>query len=80
LFVDIANYLAIGKLQPQLSAKEKHKVVKTNAPYSWIIDGKLYKTSIYMIIRRCVREYEVPTILKACHDEPCGGNFADKRT
>eukprot|EP00253_Pinus_taeda_P030398 PITA_30398 len=25
------------------------------------------------------REDEMPNILKACHDEPCGGNFADKR-
>lgn len=22
----------------------------------------------------------MPKILKACHDEPCGGHFADKRT
>eukprot|EP00253_Pinus_taeda_P035980 PITA_35980 len=29
---------------------------------------------------RCVREDEMPDILKACHDEPCGGHFADKRT
>jgi hypothetical protein len=32
------------------------------------------------MIRRCVREDEMPEILKACHDEPCGGHFADKRT
>ena len=33
-----------------------------------------------MIIRRCVREGETFDILKSCHDEPCGGHFADKRT
>eukprot|EP00253_Pinus_taeda_P036484 PITA_36484 len=31
-------------------------------------------------IRRCIREDEVYDILKACHDGPCGGHFADKRT
>ena len=31
-------------------------------------------------IRRCVREDEVHDLLKAAHDEPYGGNFADKRT
>eukprot|EP00253_Pinus_taeda_P022517 PITA_22517 len=31
-------------------------------------------------IRRCIREDEVYDILKACHDRPCGGHFADKRT
>eukprot|EP00253_Pinus_taeda_P007507 PITA_07507 len=33
-----------------------------------------------MIIRRCVRNDEVLDILKSCHDEPCGGHFAVKRT
>ena len=28
----------------------------------------------------CVREDEIHGILKACHDEPCGVHFADKRT
>ena len=32
------------------------------------------------MIRRCVREEEMFDILKACHYEPCGGHFADKRT
>jgi len=32
------------------------------------------------MIRRCVREDDMPDILKACHDEPCGGHFTDKRT
>eukprot|EP00253_Pinus_taeda_P011648 PITA_11648 len=32
------------------------------------------------MIRRCVREDEMLDILKACHDEPCDGHFADKRT
>jgi len=33
-----------------------------------------------MHIRRCVREDEIFDILKACHDGPCGGHFADRRT
>jgi hypothetical protein len=32
------------------------------------------------MIRKCVREDEILDILRACHDEPCGGHFADKRT
>ena len=34
----------------------------------------------YLDIKRCVREDQIHSILKACHDEPCGGDFADKRT
>ena len=33
-----------------------------------------------MEIRRSVREEEIHNIMKAFHDEPCGGHFADKRT
>jgi len=33
-----------------------------------------------MHIRRCVCEDEIFDILKACHDGPCGGHFADRRT
>ena len=33
-----------------------------------------------MIIRKCVHKDEIYDILKASHDEPCGGHFADKRT
>lgn len=33
-----------------------------------------------MHIRRCVREDEIFEILKSCHDQPCGGHFADRRT
>jgi hypothetical protein len=33
-----------------------------------------------LIICRCVREDELFDIFKACHDEPYGGNFADKQT
>jgi len=32
-----------------------------------------------IIIRKCVHEDEMLDILKACHNEPCGGNFIDKR-
>ena len=42
--------------------------------------NELFKTGPDCVIRRCVRENEMPDILKACHDEPCGGHFADKRT
>eukprot|EP00253_Pinus_taeda_P027832 PITA_27832 len=33
-----------------------------------------------MQIRRCVRQDKIFDILKACHDQPCGGHFTDRRT
>lgn len=32
-----------------------------------------------MAIQRSVRDNEMLDILKAFHDEPCGGNFSDRR-
>ena len=42
--------------------------------------GDIYKTSLDLIIRQCVREDEIHDILKAIHDGPCGAHFLDKRT
>ena len=32
-----------------------------------------------MHICRCIQEDEIYDILHACHDEPCGGDFTDRR-
>jgi hypothetical protein len=78
-YADIANYLVAGKLPSHLSYREKKSSVHQSARYSWI-GGYLFNTGPDQEIRRCVREDEVYDILKACHDGPCGGHFADKRT
>ena len=78
-FADIVNYLSSGKLPSYFSPREKRQVIKQSARYSWIT-GDLFYTRNDLIIRRCIREDEILDILKACHDEPCGGNFVDKMT
>jgi len=42
--------------------------------------GDLFKLGPDQILRHCVREEEVFDILLSCHDGPCGGHFAVKRT
>eukprot|EP00253_Pinus_taeda_P010140 PITA_10140 len=44
------------------------------------LDKWVSHTGLDQEIRRCIREDEVYDILKDCHDGPCGGHFADKRT
>eukprot|EP00253_Pinus_taeda_P008815 PITA_08815 len=78
-YADIANYLVVGKLPSHLSHREKRKIIQQSARYSWI-SGCLFHTGIDQEIRRCVGEDEIYDVLKACHDDPCGGHFADKRT
>eukprot|EP00253_Pinus_taeda_P034665 PITA_34665 len=76
---NIANYLAAGKFPQYLSSKEKRTIIQQISTYTWI-DGNLYHTGPDFQIMRCVREDEVFDILKACHEEPCGGHFTDKWT
>eukprot|EP00253_Pinus_taeda_P017120 PITA_17120 len=78
-FVDIANYLVSAQFPPHLSSKEKSRIVRKSAPFTWI-GGYMFKLGPDQILKRCVREEEVFDILLTCHDGPCGGHFAAKRT
>ena len=44
------------------------------------MNGDIFYIGYDLIIRGCVRKDELLEILKSCHDEPCSGHFADKRT
>jgi len=78
-FVDIANYLVSAQFPPHLSSKEKSRIMRKSAPFTWI-GGNLFKLGPDQILRRCVREEEVFDILLTCHSGPCGGHFVAKRT
>eukprot|EP00253_Pinus_taeda_P029356 PITA_29356 len=78
-YADIANYLVVGKLPSHLPHREKRKIIQQSARYSWI-SGCLFHTGLNQEIRRCIGEDQIYDVLKACHDGPCGGHFADKRT
>ena len=61
-----------------MTSKENKRIIKQSARHIWV-NGYLFYIQYDLIIRRCVRKDEVLDILKACHDKPCGGYFADKR-
>jgi len=77
-FANIENYLVSAQFPAYLSSKEKSKIVRKSAPFTWI-GGNLFKLGPDQILRRCVREEEFFDILLTCHDGPCGGHFAAKR-
>eukprot|EP00253_Pinus_taeda_P034078 PITA_34078 len=78
-YADVSNYLAVGKLPKHLTLNEWKQIVQRSGRFSWI-GGYLFQIGADMHIRRCVREDEILDILKACHDGPCGGHFADRGT
>ena len=78
-FADVDNYLVTRKFPSHLFPTDKRNIIQDSEKYSWITN-ELYKTGPDLMIRTCVREDEMLDILKACHDELCGGHFADQRT
>eukprot|EP00253_Pinus_taeda_P034082 PITA_34082 len=78
-FADIEIYLVSAQFPPHVSLKEKSKIMRKSAPFTWI-RGNLFKLGPYQVLRRCVREEEVFDILLTCHDGLCGDHFAARRT
>ena len=78
-YADISNYIAANKIPAHFSYKERKLLVEKSLCFSWI-DNLLFYIGLDQVMRRCVREDETYGILHACHNEPCAGNFAAKRT
>lgn len=78
-FSDIENYLISESFPPNLSPREKNKIVRKSSPFTWI-GGNIFRLGPGQILRICVREEEVFDTLSSCHDGPCGGHFFVKRT
>ena len=49
-FVDIANYLEIGKIPNHLSPHEKRRIIVQSSNYSWV-DNDFFCTGLDLIIR-----------------------------
>ncbi|XP_059663606.1 uncharacterized protein LOC132309307, partial [Cornus florida] len=65
-FADIVNYLATSKLPINWSKQEKDRFFANIQKYYWE-DPILFRYCPDQIIRRCVPESEVPSILAFCH-------------
>ncbi|XP_040956096.1 uncharacterized protein [Gossypium hirsutum] len=78
-YADIVNFLATGSLPTELARSVRDKL-RGNARYYIWDDPYLWKHCSDQIIRRCVPETEVTSILNFCHAEACGGHFGPKRT
>ena len=75
-YENIVNYLATNILLPGLSKAQRDKIksdAKHFVPYLW-------KHCADQVIRRCVPENEIISILTFCHSYACEGHFGAKRT
>lgn len=78
-YADIVNYLVTGSTPKELPRSKRDKIKSDSKYYMWD-DPYLWKQGSFQIIRRCVSDDEVTSILEFCHSYACGGHFGPTRT
>ena len=78
-YADLANYLESGIIPDGYSSQHKKKFFYNVKRHFWE-DPFLYRLCVDGIIRRCVPQEEIPSIISHCHDLPCGGHASTSKT
>ena len=78
-YADIVNYLVTSQFPPDSSRWQRDKIKKEAKRYIWD-EPYLWKYCADQVIRRCVEQKEVQSILNFCHSYACGGHFGPQTT
>lgn len=78
-FADIVNFLATGQIPSHWNAQDRKKFLVEVRNFFWD-DPYLFKYCPDQIIRRCVPNHEIHTIISFCHNGACGGHFSVNKT
>ena len=73
-FADYVNYLVAKVIPPEFIYQQKKRFFAKLKHYYWE-EPILYKHCVDQVIRQCVLEDEMGSILNHCHTLPCGGAF-----
>ena len=78
-YAHIVNYLVRGELPPNCSKAQRERIKGESKYYVWD-DPYLWKHCVDKIIRRCLPDNEVQSVLIFCHSYACGGHFGPNKT
>ena len=78
-FTDYVNYLVAKVIPLEFNYQKKKRFFAHLKHYYWE-EPILYRHCADQVIRRCVPEDEMRSILDHCHTLPCGGHFGGQRT
>ncbi|XP_057792999.1 uncharacterized protein LOC131009358 [Salvia miltiorrhiza] len=78
-YADLVNFLTAGVFPKGMETARKNKL-RSQAKYFIWDDPYLWKTCADQVIRRCIPDEEIHSILNFCHAHACGGHFGPKRT
>ncbi|CAM8908302.1 unnamed protein product [Rhodiola kirilowii] len=78
-FAPLVNYLVGGKFPPSYSKAQCLKLKHDAKYYVWD-DPYLWKIGVDQILRRCIPDDEIVSVISFCHELECGGHFGPRRT
>ncbi|CAM8997616.1 unnamed protein product [Rhodiola kirilowii] len=74
----IVNYIVGGKFPPSYSRAQCLKLKHDSKYYVWD-DPYLWKISVDQILRQCIPDNEIASVISFCHEHACGGHFGPRR-
>ncbi|RDY13155.1 Retrovirus-related Pol polyprotein from transposon 17.6, partial [Mucuna pruriens] len=78
-FADICNFVATSQFPPEASRTYKEKIRSDAKYYVWD-DPYLWRLCSDKIIRRCIPDTEINSVLHFYHSAPGGGHYGSSRT
>ncbi|RDX82202.1 Retrovirus-related Pol polyprotein from transposon 17.6, partial [Mucuna pruriens] len=78
-FADICNFIVTSKFPPEASRLYKEKI-ENDAKYHMWDDPYLWRLYSDQVIRRCIIDPEIQSVLHFCHSAFGGGHYGSTRT
>ncbi|CAM8908137.1 unnamed protein product [Rhodiola kirilowii] len=78
-YAQIVNYLVGGTFPPSFTKAQCMKL-RHDARHYLCDDPYLWKIGVDQMLRRCIPDSEIASVISFCHEFACGGHFGPKRT